>query len=204
MTTLDTWLIKATRHLSKDSAAQVRSEIQQHYESTYEDALRSGATSHAAGQAALAALGDPRQANCQYRKVLLTSAEAKLLRESNWEARAFCSIHWLKWALLGIPVAAMLAGAIAGERILVAIGITTAFFCAAPVLPIYTPARSKVFRGIKYVALTGALILAFSPHALKWSWLIGSAIWPMFWIEWTRVSIRRKLNVTDWPRQLYL
>lgn len=204
MTTLDTWLIKATRSLSKDSTAQVRSEIQQHYESAYEAALGGGATSDAADQAALMALGDPKQANRQYRRVLLTSAEARLLRESNWEAKAFCSSYWLKWARLAVPVVATLAGAITGERILFAIGIMTAFFCAAPMLPIYTPKRSKVFRGIKYVTFTGALILGFSPHALHWSWLIASAMWPMMWIEWTRVSIRRKLRVTDWPKQLYL
>jgi len=51
--------------------------------------------------------------------------------------------------------------------------------------------------------LAGTLLLAFGPDALKWSWLT-SCLWPLAWIEWTRISIRRKLPVAQWPKQLYL
>ena len=44
MTRLDTWLKQATRHLSKGSVAQVRTEIQEHYESARETAMSGGAT----------------------------------------------------------------------------------------------------------------------------------------------------------------
>ena len=90
MTRLDSWLNQATRPLSRDSAAQVRAEIQQHYELAREAAMGHGATVDAADQQAIAALGDARTANCQYRKVLLTAAEARILRQGNWEARAIC------------------------------------------------------------------------------------------------------------------
>ena len=49
-----------------------------------------------------------------------------------------------------------------------------------------------------------ALALPFGPNTLKWSWLLISCLWPVFWVEWTRASIRRKLQVADWPKQLYL
>jgi hypothetical protein len=62
---LEQWLLDATKGLSAESAARVREEIQQHYDSAHE-----------AGDDALAALGDPRVANRAYHKVLLTQQEA--------------------------------------------------------------------------------------------------------------------------------
>ena len=87
MSGLDSWLRQATRHLAKDSAAQVRMEIQQHYESARDAAIHAGATAVEAARSALIALGDARTANRQYRHVLLTSAEPRMLRDGNWEAR---------------------------------------------------------------------------------------------------------------------
>src|SRR5436309_664777 len=100
---LDSWLKQATRNLSKTSAAQVGTEIGEHYESTREAAMGGGATAEQADELALTALGDAKTANRQYRQVLLTSAEARLLREGNWESRAICSHRLLKSMLLAIP-----------------------------------------------------------------------------------------------------
>jgi hypothetical protein len=207
MTALDSWLKQATRNLSRDSVAQVRTEIQDHYESARETAIGRGATADEADRLAVTALGDAKAANCQYRKVLLTSAEARMLRESNWEARAVCSRSWLKWLLPATPVVALLAatalfltGEIAVARVLFVAGTGMALMFVAPFLPVYTPSRARVFRFVKWVALIGTLLLAFGPDALKWSWLLIS----LAWIEWTRVSIRRKLRVAEWPKQLYL
>src|SRR3984885_12471160 len=108
---LDNWLAQATRHLSKDSAAQVRAEIHEHYQSARDTAINNGATAEEADQSAVVALGDAKTANCQYRNVMLTSAEAKLLRESQWESRAVCSRPWLKWLLLTMPAVALWASA---------------------------------------------------------------------------------------------
>ena len=211
MTGLDSWLKQATRHLSKDSAAQVRTEIQEHYESGRDAAISGGATTEAADRLALAALGDAKTANRQYRQVLLTSAEARMLRNGNWEARVVCSRPWLKWLVLGVPVAAVLAattlflaGAVAVARVLLIGGIGMSPLFVALLLPVYTPSRGRVFRCVKWVAMIGALVLAFGPDALKLSWLPISCLWPVAWIEWTRASVRRKLPVEKWPKQLYL
>ena len=102
-TPLDSWIGRATCDLSLDSAAQVRAEIVEHFESARETAIVAGTNAADADRAALAALGDARAANCQYRKVLLTSAEAKMLREGNWEARAVCARPWLKTLMQAIP-----------------------------------------------------------------------------------------------------
>jgi len=198
-------------HLSPASATQVRIEIQEHYESAREAVINGGASAEEAEHLAVAALGDAHVANCQYRNVLLTSAEAKMLREGNWEARAVCSHHWLKWALLGVPVAALVAPAalfLTGEsrlaRVFLCGAIGVGMLFAAPFLPVYTPSRARIFRALKWVVLVALLVLPFGSQALKWSWLLTSCLWPMAWIEWTRISIRRKLPVAEWPKQLYL
>src|ERR1700676_2324246 len=100
MTGLDSWLKQATRQLSRDSAAQVRTEIQEHYESALEAAMSGGVSAEESDRLAVTALGDAKDANCKYRNVLLTSAEARILREGNWEARAVCSRPWLRWGAL--------------------------------------------------------------------------------------------------------
>ena len=62
--------------------------------------MQDGTSADEADRMAVAALGDARNTNCRYRAVLLTSAEARMLREGNWEARAICSRPWLKWLLV--------------------------------------------------------------------------------------------------------
>ena len=66
-TPLDVWIGRATRDLSVTSAAQVRVEIQEHFESAREAAIGAGSSPTDADRSAVAALGDPRAANCEYR-----------------------------------------------------------------------------------------------------------------------------------------
>jgi hypothetical protein len=211
MAALDGWLKQATRHLSNDSVSQVRTEIQEHYESSREAAMSGGATADEADRLALTALGDAKAANCQYRKVLLTSAEARMLREANWEARVVCSRTWMKRLLLALAVASLLSssmlfltGATTLARVLFVGGVVMSVLFAAPLLPIYTPSRARIFRCVKWAVLICALVLVLGPDALQRFWLLTSCLWPLAWIEWTRFSIRRKLRVAEWPKQLYL
>jgi hypothetical protein len=211
MTRLDSWLNQATRRLSRDSAAQVRAEIQAHYESAREAAMSRGATADDADQQAIAALGDARTANCQYRKVLLTASEARILRQGNWEARAICSRVWLKWTLVALPLAALIAatvfslmGSVEITRMLLVPALGIGLLFAVPMFPVYTPSRSRIYRVVKWLAIVAMIALAFGSDALKWSWLLISCLWVFFQIERTRASIRRKLQVADWPKQLYL
>jgi len=208
---LERWLSRATRHLSCDSAAQVRGEIQEHYEAAREAAVNGGATPDRAGQVALTALGSPGRANCEYRKVLLTSAEARLLRQGNWEARAVCSHRLVRSLLFAMPAIALFGamelfryGAAELARVLFAGALATGFLFVVPLLPIYTPARSRLVRYVKWAVLAALPVVAFGSEAFKFSWLIIASLWPVAWVEWTRISIRRKLPVAQWPKQLYL
>src|SRR5438105_4171203 len=111
MSGLDNWLKQATRCLSADSVAKVRTEIREHYESARETAMSDGATADEADRFAVTALGDAKAANFQYRNVLLTSTEDRMLREGNWEARVVCSRPGLKWLLLALSLAALTTSA---------------------------------------------------------------------------------------------
>jgi hypothetical protein len=42
------------------------------------------------------------------------------------------------------------------------------------------------------------------PVDVQSSWLLFSSLWIIVWTERTRASIRRKLPVAAWPKQLYL
>ena len=206
MNSLELWLNHATRCLSAESSAQVRSEIHEHYASAVAVSLANGFSDEQAAQSAVASLGDAREANRQYRRVLLTSAEARMLRSSNREARAFCARPWLRW-LLGILPASALVGsfafalkdkdATAWSLFAGAAALTMVLF--ASYLPIYTVARSRIFRAVKW-----AVLICVMATCYRWPWLFFACLWPIAHIEWMRISMRRKLPVTQWPKQLYL
>ncbi|MBZ5607481.1 MAG: hypothetical protein LAP38_04430 [Acidobacteriia bacterium] len=207
---LEAWLKQATHHLSAASVSKVRTEIQEHYESALEYAQGGGATAEEADCAAVAALGDAKAASRQYRKVLLTSGEARLLREASWEIRAVCSRPWLRWLFL-IPVAGLCAGIAFTEHgetqtgWLLLLGMAgLSLLLAAPFLPIYTPARGRLFRCVRWAWLVAVLALACGPNFLAQSWMFFVLAWPIAWVEWTQISLRRKLPVAEWPKQLYL
>ena len=210
---LETWLGRATRHLSAESTAQVRGEIQDHYQSAREEALADGAAPEQADRIAVTALGDANDAGREYRKVMLTRCEAALLRETRWEARAVCQHRSLlrHRSLLSIPAATLCAGIwffAAGDAYLGAVltlmaaGLGLLF--ASPLLPIHTPARARIFRAVRWAWMAAILIIAAWPGILKQSWFVAACAWPLVWVEWTMFSLRRKLPATAWPRQLYL
>jgi hypothetical protein len=231
MTALDTWLARATRQLSADSAAQVRAEIAQHFESSREDALASGLACDEADRSAIAALGDPKSANCQYREVLLTRSEARLLRSSACEAKFFSATPLRKRLLILIPAAAATCAAAAYgiatitapfvipftasasanaaaaliAQIAIAAAILTAVVFAVPLLPIYTPMRARFYRALKWLTVISlSMILWDRAHFLEWSWLVLNCFSFVAWTEAKRMSLRRKIPAANWPKHLYL
>ncbi len=211
MTILDGWLHAAVRHLSKDSANQVRREIQEHYHATLEAALDKGIDPQQAEVMAVQALGDPGVANRQYRRVLLTKSEASVLRQSNAESRMICSTGWIKWTLLSSPGILVLLSAIALAmhlpslaRGVLVMGALMAIFFIAPFLPIYTASRGRIFRLIKWGMMIACVLVLFGIDGWNWAWLNACCFYPVLYMEWKRMMIRRKLPIGQWPRQLYL
>ena len=163
MLTLETWLEQATRTLSKDSAQQVRTEIEDHYKAACEET--------SPGEA-LRALGDPQAANRQYRSIL--SFNTAGLRTSKCEAQALCARPMLKWLSRSAPILALMAAAVffwngqmATAIALLGGGLTMGIFFLAPLLPIYTRKRSRIARILKWTLFTATFALAFGPDPLK-------------------------------------
>jgi hypothetical protein len=207
-TILEAWLRRATCGLSIGSSAQVRSEIEDHYEAAREEALGHGATPEEADHIAVASLGDARVAGRQYRQVLLTSSEAGMLSEARWETRLLCPLF--RWMTM-IPVA-MLTVAIwffatgnADLGVLLTVGaVGPGLLVVSPLLPIHTPAQGRVFRGLRWAWLAAVLIVAAWPDLRRQWWLIATCAISLSLVEWTLFSLRRKLPVAKWPRLLYL
>lgn len=209
--TLDNWLNQAVRRLSWDSADTVRREIQEHFEAARDAAINSGVDPGRADHMAVEALGDPCVANRQYRKVLLTSSEARVLRQSNAESRMICSNKWAKWMLLSAPGTLLLLSAIflAMHQVNLARGVLVlgalmAISFMAPFLPIYTISRGRIYRAVKWVVLLGGMFVLFGKDGWSWAWLNSCCLYPVLYTEWKRMMIRRKLPIGQWPRQLYL
>ena len=211
MTTLDVWLNQAVRHLSKDSAEIVRREIQEHYEAAREAALRDGVDPGQAELIAVQALGDARVANRQYRNVLLTSSEAAVLRQSSSESRMICSNKRMKWMLLSAFGTLLLTTALilgmhqfSLARGVLVFGAFMAIFFVPPFLPIYTLARGRIYRAVKCAVFLGGVLVIFGIESRSGLWLASCCLFPIFFTEWKRMVIRRKLPIGKWPRQLYL
>ncbi len=211
MTSLDGWLHQAVRGLSKESAETVRREIQEHYDAGRETALNNGIDPQIAEDMAVQALGDPCVANSQYRKVLLTKSEAAVLRSSIAESRVICSNGWAKWLLLSAPGTLLVPSAISlamhlpsVARGLLALGILMAIFFIAPFMPIYTVSRGRIYRAIKWIVLIGGVFALFGIDSRIGLWLASCCFFPVFFTEWKRMMIRRKLPISKWPKQLFL
>ncbi|HZB87377.1 MAG TPA: hypothetical protein VE291_01855 [Terracidiphilus sp.] len=211
MTALEMWLEQATRDLSSDAAERVRAEIAEHFEAARVAAMQDGENETAAEKTALAALGDAKMANRQYRRVLLTKREAQVLRQSGWDAQADYERGWLRWFVLFwtvVTVASGLGAWTAGygylSGVLLIPGIALAM-CGIPMFfKIFTPRRSRVYRAAKWLYLVGVAVIAWSAFKHSVLFIVCVSIWPSLSIGWTRMSIRRKMPVSEWPKHLYL
>jgi hypothetical protein len=182
ITPLDQWLSGATRGLSAESAARVRAEIQQHYDSACE-----------AGDNALAALGDPRAANRAYRKVLLTEQEAIMAPVLTQPKRRNLPGILISSVLLA-PFVWTMAGKHHGPGVL---PIMIAIFSTLPLAWIFPQTTLQRTRIYLYVQLVRDIVVV----AIAWwyqGWISALAVGAIlvlldyFLAHW-RLSIFRKL-----------
>jgi hypothetical protein len=185
-TPLDQWLFAATKGLSQESAAQVRAEIQEHYDSSRE----------AGGAAAdiMRALGDPRTANRAYRKVLLTEQEAMMAPSLTQPKRPGLSRILASSALLGALVWWQTSNRHIGPGYW---PITFAIFCTIPFAWIFPPttlARSRI-----YVYVIGVRnILVAAMFGWYYGWIgalpLGAVLFLLdYFFGYRRLAIFRKL-----------
>jgi hypothetical protein len=193
--------------LSAESAARVRAEIHEHYQSAYEAALAGGSPGQKAALAAVAALGDARTANRQYRRVLLTSREAKTLQlmtphQSSLPARRLAIAKWLMGLVLAWGIGCLAVITWKHHAWLIYWLTFAAVFLAPQFLPIDSPSRSRTYLCAKWVAFIGAAALTawFGVMPL---WVPLGSLLPLAYGDYVHTSIRRKLPVDQWPKRLY-
>jgi hypothetical protein len=198
--TLERWLLIATAGLATESVEQVRTEITEHYLAALE--------SEQNPETALDSLGDPKAANRQYRRALLTAREAYLLR--GWRNDQNFGVPLaLPVALLGIGLALLATalflgthGAVQKARVLLTVEwlpLTFVYYLR------YT--QPKLIQRCLYYSWWTAVVLRlamqFAFGEPYWSYWSILPLIPFLWAEREAMSIRRKVPREDWPPGLY-
>ena len=111
--------------------------------------------------------------------------------------------------LLCVAAAAYATAAPNLARVMLAAPLGLGMIFTVPTFPIYTPARSQVYRYAKCPVVLMALWLANGLSFHNWLGItiigvvvFGWADWA--WTEWVCASLRKKLRVEKWPMMLYL
>jgi hypothetical protein len=183
VTPLEQWLSDATRGLSAESAAQVRAEIQQHYDSACE-----------AGDDAIAALGNPRTANRAYRKVLLTKQEAMLAPAFTQPEQRRVSRILLSSALLAAFFWLLLSRKQHGPGfwpVMIAILSTTPF---AWFFPPTTLERCRIYTYVRGARSILVVTIAWWYYGWVFALPLGAVVFLLdYFLHYQRLSIFRKL-----------
>jgi hypothetical protein len=207
-TPLEAWVQEAAAHLSAASAARMRQEITEHFQAAYEEAESEGLDPDAAQRRALAALGDARNVNRRYREVTLTGSEDRLLRKVQAETSFVCAYGTKLWILsvatFGAAIWCLATGRVQAMWPILLLAIGMSLVAVPFLLPVNTLVRSRIFRGVRWAWLIGVCVWAFGPNYRSNSWLMLTCAWPIVWREWKVSTVRRKLPVSEWPRQLFL
>jgi len=204
---LNQWLNEATFKLSTESSARVRTEIQEHYELAREEALASGVSETEADIIAVKSLGDARTANRQYRRVLLTASEAKMLKRQRDDEAASVRRPWVRWlkpAYFLVPALLIVAYGPGWDWQLVhwlvfAGVLELAQLLVMQFLPVYTVGRGRVYRWVLWGVFVVGIWSTIGLWGLVLIFVLGSVL-----NEWQRACIRGKLPVAEWPKRLYL
>ena len=211
MREMEKWLQAATRGLAVESAERVGNEIREHVEFASEEFVARGVAQAEANRLAVEGLGSARLANKEYRRVLLTEGDARILRRSAADAELFCRRSWLRGLVAVAAVAGLVAavgfwmfGQVKNAESLLLIEVGMSPLVAAVFLRISTPVQGWIFRVWKWVAMPMAFVLLLGPNASKFLWLLAISMWPMLHSEIQRATIRRKLPAGKCPRHLYI
>jgi hypothetical protein len=193
-TSLEIWMDQATRGLAPESAMRVRAEIEEHYGS----AIANGVTD----EEAVAALGDAARANWEYRKVLLTKADARWL-ESVRQRGDFPLFGAYILATAGLVggAAKILQGNLYGAFPALSMVLIGTLFIVPRWVKIDTRPRNRIYRALQWAVIIGVPVALASVGRLK----------PVFFVYLVFVIaaykdylLRRKLPVEEWPTDLYV
>ena len=200
MQALEQWLSVATRGLCDVAAERVRAEIGEHYASALEAAGAADVDPLDVERRAVAALGDAKTANRQYRRVLLTEGEDALLRGlTSMSRRLWTGIFILlaAVALVAIPVSTL--------------GYTKYLFATMVVegllraIPVGSSGAGWIVRTVRWGVLTiGLTMTLVSGLGDRIAYVPGIVLCAVGIVhtEYRLFVIRCKVPVEQWPRRL--
>jgi hypothetical protein len=207
---LGEWLAVATRKLSAESVEHVREEIEEHFTSAKEEALAAGVHPHDTGLSALVSLGDPKAAHRACRKVLLTKAEERLLR--NFKSKgprmigvaAGCLVLALVWIVAVFLPAGFQESPHENELTLLLVFVYLALALRPWITSKRNQTNSRIFFCFYVVCGAGSLFLLDSPQLhLGHSVLLIVAVMACWLTIRRRQQLRRKLPIDKWPDDLF-
>ena len=197
---LEAWLAIANRGLSAESAAAVRTEIGAHYEDAYEEATARGSHAAEAERTAVAALGSPWSANREYRRVLLTAREAKLLRQLRHSSESHeAELQIARW-LASVTLAFCILAALLPAGIVIA-GLIL-LLVVQTFIAINTKRRGRLCRTAQWIWLIIAAYATYTGGAVWYFWIALCGLVTCAYGEYQLFSIRRKIPVEQWPKRL--
>ncbi len=195
------WIGRATRELSHESRVRVQQEIRDHYESARDNELASGTDPDVAGLFALNALGDPKAANRAYRKVHLTTADERELRElEDRRTQAIFAVAFFLGLLLCLATGVRESFYDHGQRNLLGIACLMIVF-----LPWIATKRSLIwsrfFLGALGILASPLFYFSDDPYLLV---VLCTVIFVRSWpVIKRRRQLRRKLPIEKWPDGLF-
>jgi hypothetical protein len=196
MTPLDNWLAIATRRLSAESVAKVRSEIGDHYRSLYEAAVFAGNSPAEAECLALAALGDATNANRQYRGVLPTSGEARFLELHSRGMGSPGMAALFVIVTLGFCIAISLGKLTHHDLALLALLL----FWAQP-LAWNAPLKSRIFWYSRWFYLIPSAALD-AARGVRPAWTSLATLLVLAYLDYRLAMLLHKLPGGQWPTRV--
>jgi hypothetical protein len=200
MQALEQWLSVATRGLCDAAAERVRAEIGEHYASALESAGTADVDPLDVERRAVAALGDAKTANRQYRRVLLTEGEDVLLRRlTSRMHRLWVGILMLLTAVALVAIPASTLGYLKYLFATMVIeGLLRAF-------PVGSSGAGWIVRTARWGVLTIGLTMSVVSglgDGLRYVPGIALGVVAVVHMEYKLFVLRRKVPVEQWPRRL--
>ena len=200
---LEAWLAIANRGLSAESAAEVRTEIGAHYEDAYEEATARGSHAAEAERTAVAALGSPWSANREYRRVLLTAREAKLLRQLRHSSESHeAELQIARWLASVTLAFCILAALLPVSKKGIVIAGLILLLVVQTSIAINTKRRGRLNRTARWIWLIIAAYATYTGGAVWYFWIVLCGLVTCAYGEYQLFSIRRKIPVEQWPKRL--
>jgi hypothetical protein len=209
---LEEWMVIATKGLTDSSRDRVKVEIEAHFTEAYEEVIGQGLNSQEAEIVALQTLGDPKKSNRALKKELLTLTDENYLRKMrHFSSRRLCLELAILTITMGLYHMAQFESIREWYDDVSVIKVFYFLFCLLFICRlIERPSAVTVWvYRVVTIMLTSFLLYLFAPILLPrndgfvFIIILAVAVLLSFNGLLRNRAIRRKLPKDDWPNGLY-